>query len=79
MRAEAVLLDWDSSALTQPAAESWLLRRSAPGAEAFQHPLTELSARRVHLVRSKMAAGSPLAPSPPPLLMLSRCSCSCLR
>lgn len=55
VRLTAVLQDWDSSALRQPASECWVLHRSgcsAPGAEAFRHLLTELSARRLHLVRN---------------------------
>ncbi|CAG01045.1 unnamed protein product [Tetraodon nigroviridis] len=54
VRLTAVLQDWDSSALRQPASECWVLHRSgcsAPGAEAFRHLLTELSARRLHLAR----------------------------
>lgn len=53
VRLTAVLQDWDSSALTQPASESWVLHRSgcsAPGAEAFQQLVTELSARCLHVV-----------------------------
>lgn len=55
VRLTAVLQDWDSSALTQTASESWVLHssgRSAPGAEAFQHLVMELSARCVHVVRN---------------------------
>lgn len=55
VRLTAVLQDWDASALTEAAAESWVLHgsgRSAPGAEAFGDLLLELSARCVHVVRN---------------------------
>uniref|UniRef100_H3CYF8 Uncharacterized protein n=1 Tax=Tetraodon nigroviridis TaxID=99883 RepID=H3CYF8_TETNG len=73
VRLTAVLQDWDSSALRQPASECWVLHRSgcsAPGAEAFRHLLTELSARRLHLLSEVDDGGllcsavlSPLSPS----------------
>lgn len=53
VRLTAVLQDWDSSALAQPSSEAWLLHScAAPGAQAFQQLLMELSTCRLHVVRS---------------------------
>lgn len=51
---KGVLQGWDGSSLTHTLTESWVLRCSDGGAReavAFQHLLTELSARALHMVR----------------------------
>lgn len=57
----AVLQGWDSSSLTQTISESWVLQCcSSQGAEAFQHLLTVLSARGLHMVRRPHSTRAPI-------------------